>query len=86
MGPALEEIDSNGVYVKGVNAIDPEGKVGVLLMARSTGGSIGLTVKKQKEKKIQNDHTGGVREENYSSPGKSDEGCDGGEEGARGSM
>lgn len=52
LGPALEEIDSNGVYVKGVNAIDPEGKVGVLLMARSTGGSIGLTVKKQKEKKF----------------------------------
>ncbi|MFX0203848.1 MAG: hypothetical protein ACFFCW_47725, partial [Candidatus Hodarchaeota archaeon] len=50
LGPALEEIDSNGAYVKGVNLIDPDGKIGVLLMARSTGGSIGLVIKKQKEK------------------------------------
>jgi len=50
LGPILEEIDSDGVYVKGVNAIDPKGKVGVLLMDRSGGGSIGLIVKKQKQK------------------------------------
>ena len=50
LGPIFEEMDSNGAYIKGVNAIDPEGKVGVLLMARSSGGSIGLAAKKQKEK------------------------------------
>jgi len=50
LGKIYEEMDSNGAYVKGVNAIDPDGKLGVLLMARSSGGSIGLTVKMQKEK------------------------------------
>ena len=47
-GPVLETITPNDVYVKGVNAIDPEGKVGVLLAGRSTGGTIGLVVKKHK--------------------------------------
>ncbi len=52
LGLALNEMNSRDVYVKSVNAIDPEGKLGVLLAARSTGGSIGLVMKKQKEKKF----------------------------------
>jgi len=43
---------SSDIYIKGVNAIDPAGKAGILLAARSTGGSIGLVLKKQKEKKF----------------------------------
>jgi hypothetical protein len=47
----LEQVTSNDIYVKGVNAIDPEGKVGVLLAGGpgSTGGSIGVVIKKQKQ-------------------------------------
>jgi len=52
LGPILEEMTSKDLYVKGVNAIDPEGKCGILLAARSTGGSVGLVLKKQKEKKF----------------------------------
>lgn len=52
LGPALEEMKINDVYIKGVNAIDPKRKVGMLIGSRSTGGSIGLVLKKQKEKKF----------------------------------
>jgi len=52
LGPALEEMTAADVYVKGVNALDPEGKAAILLAARSTGGSIGVVLKKQKEKKF----------------------------------
>lgn len=52
LGPTLEEMGSKDIYVKSVNAIDPENKLGVLLAARSSGGSIGLVLKKQKEKKF----------------------------------
>ena len=51
LGPALEEMGSDDIYVKGVNAIDPEGKTGVLL-AEKRGGSLGLVLQKQKEKKF----------------------------------
>jgi len=52
LGPALEEMTSKDLYIKGVNALDPNGKAGILLAARSSGGSIGLVLKKQKEKKF----------------------------------
>jgi hypothetical protein len=52
LGPALEAMGPGDVYVKSVNAIDPDKNVGVLLAARSTGGSIGLVLKKQKQKKF----------------------------------
>ena len=48
----LEEVTSDDVFVKGVNAIDPEGKVGVLLAARSTGGSVGKIIRKRKKVKF----------------------------------
>ncbi len=53
LGPVLDDMNSRDVYVKSVNAIDPKGKLGVLLAARTTGGSIGLVIRKQKEKKFQ---------------------------------
>ncbi|TRZ51572.1 hypothetical protein D4S03_04850 [bacterium] len=52
LGPALEEMNSGDVYIKGMNAIDPEGNVGVLLAARTRGGSIGLVLQQQKKKKF----------------------------------
>jgi len=51
LGPALEEMDSKDIYVKGVNAIDLEGNAGVLL-AEKRGGSLGLVLEKQKTKKF----------------------------------
>ena len=52
LGPILEEMNADDLYIKSVNALDPESKAGVLLAARSTGGSIGLVLKKQKQKKF----------------------------------
>jgi hypothetical protein len=52
LGPVLNDMNSRDVYVKSVNAVDPEGNLGMLLAARSTGGSIGLVIRKQKEKKF----------------------------------
>jgi hypothetical protein len=52
LGPVLDEMIDTDLYVKGVNAIDPDGKAGVLLAARSTGGSIGMVLQKQKVKKF----------------------------------
>jgi hypothetical protein len=52
LGPVLEQMTPDDVYVKSVNAIDPEGNLGVLLAARTSGGSVGLVLKKQKEKKF----------------------------------
>ncbi len=51
LGPALEEMGPEDVYVKGVNLIDPEGNAGVLLAERK-GGSLGLVLKQQKTKKF----------------------------------
>ncbi len=51
LGPALDEMDSKDIYVKGVNALDPDGNAGVLL-AEKRGGSLGLVLKKQKIKKF----------------------------------
>jgi hypothetical protein len=44
----LEQFTINDVYVKGVNAIDPAGKLGIL-MAGSTGGSVGQVLKRRKK-------------------------------------
>ena len=52
LGPILDEMTADDLYIKSVNALDPESKAGVLLAARSTGGSIGLVLKKQKQKKF----------------------------------
>jgi len=52
LGPVLEEMTANDVYIKSVNAIDPENNAGILMAAKSGGGSIGLVLKKQKEKKF----------------------------------
>ncbi len=52
LGPILEEMTSDDVYVKSVNAMDPDGKLGVLLAARGSGGSVGLVIKTQKQKKF----------------------------------
>jgi hypothetical protein len=40
------------VYVKGVNAIDPQGKVGVLIGNEVEGGTIGKVIVAQKQKKF----------------------------------
>jgi len=45
----LDQVTEDDVFVKAVNAIDPMGKVGVLLAARSTGGSVGKVIQKQKK-------------------------------------
>ena len=50
LGLALEDATSDDVYVKGVNAIDPEGNVGILIAGQSSGGSMSVVLKKQKEK------------------------------------
>lgn len=47
----LNEMDENDVYIKGVNAIDAYGHVGVLL-ASLAGGTIGKVLAMQKEKKF----------------------------------
>ena len=51
LGPALEEMGPEDIYVKGVNILDPEGNAGVLLAERK-GGSLGLVLKQQKAKKF----------------------------------
>jgi hypothetical protein len=40
------------IYVKGVNAIDPQGKVGVLIGNEVEGGTIGKVIAAQKQKKF----------------------------------
>ena len=52
LGPILDEMTSEDLYIKSVNAIDPAGKAGVLLAARSTGGSIGMVLQAQKKNKF----------------------------------
>ena len=42
-GPLLERFDGEDVYVKGANALDPQGNVAVL-MGSPTGGSIGAAM------------------------------------------
>jgi hypothetical protein len=52
LGPTLNKMTAEDVYVKSVNAIDPDGKLGVLLAGRSSGGSIGLVLNRQKQIKF----------------------------------
>lgn len=47
----LEEMDENCVYIKGVNAIDPQGNVGAL-HARKGGGTIGMVHAASKKKRF----------------------------------
>jgi hypothetical protein len=51
LGPILEEMGPQDIYVKGVNVVDPEGNAGVLL-AEKKGGSLGLVLRQQKTKKF----------------------------------
>lgn len=46
----LEEMGSNDVYIKGVNALDVEGKVGVLWGNLAEGGTAGLVMAAQRRK------------------------------------
>lgn len=55
----LNEMSENDVYIKGVNAIDAHGHVGVLL-ASMTGGTIGKTLAIQREKKFRIIYLGGL--------------------------
>jgi hypothetical protein len=47
---ALDEMNENDVYVKSVNAIDPEGKLGILLCVPG-GGSIGNVLRNKTKRK-----------------------------------
>jgi hypothetical protein len=51
LGPALEQMGPEDIYVKGVNILDPEGNAGVLLAERK-GGSLGLVLRQRKAKKF----------------------------------
>ena len=46
----LNEMGPNDVYIKGVNAIDPAGNVGVLIANLVKGGTIGLAISKWRQK------------------------------------
>jgi hypothetical protein len=48
----LSEMSPDDVYIKGVNAIDSQGNVGVLIGNVVEGGTIGLVISKWKEKKF----------------------------------
>lgn len=48
----LNEIGPQDVYIKGVNAIDPQGNVGVLIGNVVEGGTIGLVISKWREKRF----------------------------------
>jgi hypothetical protein len=50
LGALLEEIGPNDVYVKGVNALDIEGNVGVLWGNLAEGGTAGLVMAAQRRK------------------------------------
>lgn len=46
----LNEIGPNDVYIKGANAIDPQGNIGVLVGSSVEGGTIALVISKWEEK------------------------------------
>ncbi|HSW57752.1 MAG TPA: hypothetical protein VLH15_05085 [Dehalococcoidales bacterium] len=48
----FKRMGPDDVYVKGVNAIDPDGKVGVLIGNHVEGGTIGKVIAAQKEKRF----------------------------------
>jgi hypothetical protein len=55
----LEEMGENDVYIKGINAIDAHGNVGVLI-ASLAGGTIGKVLKAEKERKFHVIYAGGL--------------------------
>lgn len=59
LGQVLEEMGENDVYIKGVNAIDANGHVGVLIGSLA-GGTIGRVFKAQKESRFQMIYTAGL--------------------------
>ena len=52
LGSLLSRIGPDDVYVKGVNALDPKGKVGVLIGNQIEGGTIGKVIAARREKKF----------------------------------
>jgi hypothetical protein len=46
----LEQMGPNDVYVKGVNALDPQGNVGILIGNHVEGGTIGLVIATSKRR------------------------------------
>lgn len=55
----LQEMGEGDIYIKGVNAIDAHGHVGVLL-ASLAGGTIGKVIKAEKERKFSVIYAGGL--------------------------
>ena len=49
----LDRMGSGDVYIKGVNAVDPSNKVGVLIGSRAEGGTIALAVSRAKKQGFQ---------------------------------
>lgn len=49
-GAVLKEMGPNDVFIKGVNAIDSNGILGVLIANAVAGGTIGLAVKESRER------------------------------------
>ena len=50
LGSILDQMGPDDVYIKGVNAIDPNNTVGVLIGNRVEGGTIGLVASKAKRR------------------------------------
>lgn len=59
LATVLEEMGEGDVYIKGVNAIDAHGHVGVLL-ASLAGGTIGKVLKAEKDRKFRVIYAGGL--------------------------
>lgn len=49
LGELIKSMGPQDIYIKGVNAIDPTGKVGVLIGSRIEGGTIGLVLQHAEE-------------------------------------
>jgi hypothetical protein len=50
LGEIMDKMGPNDVYVKGVNAVDPDDNVGVLIGNPVEGGSIGMVMSRSKSK------------------------------------
>jgi hypothetical protein len=53
LGDILDRMGSGDVYIKGVNAVDPSNKVGVLIGSRVEGGTIALVMSQAKKQGFQ---------------------------------
>ncbi len=49
LSETLERMGSNSVYIKGANAIDPDGKVGILFAAKGAG-TVGIVIREQRKR------------------------------------